>query len=122
MWAHQSVGVTPDIMTVAKPLANGLPIGAILCTERVAAAMAPGDHGSTFAGGPLVCAAALAVMDRVQAAGFLEDVAARGEQLRGGLRAALSSSPHVKEVGPGRHCSPCHGDSGGYTRPLLGSA
>jgi acetylornithine aminotransferase len=55
-----------------------------------------------------VCAAALSVMDRVQAPGFLEDVAARGEQLRGGLRAALSSCPHVKEVGPGKHCSPRH--------------
>lgn len=63
-----------------------------LCTysaEKVAGAMKPGDHGSTFAGGPLVCHAALAVMDRVEADGFLENVSARGEQLRAGLRKAL---------------------------------
>lgn len=57
--------------------------------EEVAGAMKPGDHGSTFAGGPLVCHAALAVMDRVEADGFLENVTARGEQLRAGLRKAL---------------------------------
>ena len=50
LWAHTFSGVTPDIMTLAKPLAGGLPIGAILVTEEVGAAMSPGDHGSTFSG------------------------------------------------------------------------
>ncbi|MBZ0276107.1 MAG: acetylornithine transaminase, partial [Anaerolineae bacterium] len=54
LWAHEATGVTPDIMTLAKPLAGGLPIGAILMTERVASAMHPGEHGTTFAGGPFV--------------------------------------------------------------------
>lgn len=56
----------PDMMTLAKPLAGGLPIGAVLVTERVASSISAGDHGSTFAGGPLVCHAALAVLDRIQ--------------------------------------------------------
>ncbi len=51
LWAHTASGVTPDVMILAKPLAGGLPIGAVLCTERVAGVMKPGDHGSTFAGG-----------------------------------------------------------------------
>ena len=66
LWAHEAYDVKPDIMTLAKPLAGGLPIGAVLVTERVASSIAAGDHGSTFAGGPLVCHAALAVLDRIQ--------------------------------------------------------
>ena len=92
------MGVEPDIMTVAKPLAGGLPIGAVLCTDDVASAMAPGDHGSTFAGGPLVCHAANAVYDRVTSPGFIEAVKERGEQLRAGLREKLAENEHVVEV------------------------
>jgi acetylornithine aminotransferase len=66
LWAHEAYDVKPDIMTLAKPLAGGLPIGAVLVTEKVASSIAAGDHGSTFAGGPLVCHAALAVLDRIQ--------------------------------------------------------
>ncbi len=98
LWGHQSVGVTPDVMTVAKPLAGGLPVGAVLCTAEVAEAMAPGDHGSTFAGGPLVCAAANAVYDRVTSPGFMENVRERGEQLRAGLREGLNAHANVVEV------------------------
>ena len=98
LWGHQSVGVTPDIMTVAKPLAGWLPIGAVLTTQAVANAIAPGDHGSTFAGGPLVCGAANAVFDRVNSPGFMENVVKRGEQLRSGLRAKLEGCDRVKEV------------------------
>ncbi|RVW24709.1 Acetylornithine aminotransferase, mitochondrial [Vitis vinifera] len=64
LWAHESYGVFPDIMTLAKPLAGGLPIGAVLVTEQVASAVNFGDHGSTFAGSPLVCNAALAVLKK----------------------------------------------------------
>ncbi len=86
LWAHQLSGVMPDIMTLAKPLAAGLPVGAVLCTEPVATAMQPGDHGSTFAGGPVVMAAALAVLDRVNTAEFLQQVTEAGAYLRAGLR------------------------------------
>lgn len=82
LWAHELYGVTPDIMTLAKPLANGLPIGAVLVTERVAAVLQPGDHGSTFAGGPLVCRAGMVVFDRVNQPAFLDAVAAKGQYLK----------------------------------------
>ena len=98
LWGHQSVGVEPDIMTVAKPLAGGLPIGAVLMTQEVADAMKPGDHGSTFAGGPLVCHAANAVYDKVSDPAFMANVVARGEQLRAGLREALKADARVVEV------------------------
>ncbi|RMG93044.1 MAG: aspartate aminotransferase family protein, partial [Chloroflexi bacterium] len=65
LWAHEAYDVTPDIMTLAKPLAGGLPIGVALMTQAVADVVQPGDHGSTFAGGPLVCRAAQVVFDRI---------------------------------------------------------
>ncbi len=74
LWAHEAYGVTPDMMTLAKPLAGGLPIGATLVTQTVADVIKPGDHGSTFAAGPLVCAAANVVVERVRQAAFLAQV------------------------------------------------
>ena len=74
LWAYESYGVTPDIMTLAKPLAGGLPIGATLVTQAIANAIQPGDHGSTFAAGPLVCRAAEVVFDRVSQPQFLAQV------------------------------------------------
>lgn len=82
LWAHEAYGVTPDIMTLAKPLGGGLPIGATLLTQKVADAIQAGDHGSTFAAGPLVCAAANVVFDRVNRPEFLAKVAETGAYLR----------------------------------------
>lgn len=96
LWAHEAYGLAPDIMTLAKPLANGLPIGAILVTEKVAAAVGPGDHGSTFAAGPVVCAAAEVVFDRVSQPEFLAAVAENGAYLRRRLREL--ANPHIVEV------------------------
>ncbi|HET98717.1 MAG TPA: acetylornithine transaminase [Desulfurivibrio alkaliphilus] len=79
--AHEQLGVTPDIMTLAKGLGNGLPIGAMLAGERVAAAFTPGSHASTFGGNPVACAAALATLRVLLAPGFLAAVAAKGEYL-----------------------------------------
>jgi acetylornithine aminotransferase len=105
LWAHEHYGVEPDMMTLAKPLAGGLPIGAVLVKERVAAAMKPGDHGSTFAGNPLVCHAAKAVVDIISEPSFLQAVTDKGERLRSGLREALKDDPRVKEVrGKGLIC------------------
>ncbi|KAI5057595.1 hypothetical protein GOP47_0027610 [Adiantum capillus-veneris] len=98
LWAHEAYEVEPDVLTVAKPLAGGLPIGAVLVKEAVASTIEFGDHGSTFAGGPLVCHAALAVLDRIQEPGFLENVAKHGHLLRSLLCEKLGSNPHVKEV------------------------
>lgn len=96
LWAHQAYGVTPDIMTLAKPLANGLPIGAILATEDVAGVIQPGDHGSTFAANPLVCHVACTVFDIVSHPDFLARVRTNGEYLLSGLRAL--AAPQVTEV------------------------
>ncbi len=82
LWAHEWYGVEPDIMTLAKPLAGGLPIGATLVTDEVAAAIKPGDHGSTFAAGPLVTAAANVVFDRVSQPEFLKQVQENGAYLK----------------------------------------
>jgi len=98
LWAHQGYGITPDMMTLAKPLAGGLPIGAILLTQAVANAAEPGDHGSTFAGGPLVCSVAGAVFNHVSAPTFLNQVAAKGEYLAQKLRKKVAASPLIKEV------------------------
>ena len=86
MWGWEDSGVRPDVMTVAKGLGGGLPIGACLASPELADTLQPGDHGSTFAGGPVVAAGANAVLDVVSAGGFLDGVRERGEQLATGLR------------------------------------
>lgn len=78
--------------------AGGLPIGALLVKQHVADAMKPGDHGSTFAGSPLVCHAALTVLDIISQQSFLEEVVSKGERLREGLRKSLGSNSHVQEI------------------------
>nr|CAD1841921.1 unnamed protein product [Ananas comosus var. bracteatus] len=98
LWAYETFGVEPDIMTLAKPLANGLPIGAVLVTEMVSSAIASGDHGSTFAGSPLVCHAALAVLDKIQEPSFLDSVRNKGLYLKELLTKKLEGNPHVKAV------------------------
>lgn len=82
LWAHETFGVTPDMMTLAKPLAGGLPIGAALVTQKVADVMQPGDHASTFAAGPLVCTAANVVFDQVSRPQFLQQVQENGAYLQ----------------------------------------
>jgi acetylornithine/N-succinyldiaminopimelate aminotransferase len=85
-WAHQQLGVMPDVMTVAKGLGGGLPVGACVTSPETADVLGPGDHGSTFAGGPVIAAAANTVLEIVGANGFLADVRERGDQLAEGLR------------------------------------
>jgi acetylornithine/N-succinyldiaminopimelate aminotransferase len=94
LWAYQHAGVVPDALTVAKALGGGLPIGALVTGERLADVFAPGDHGSTFAGGPVQCAAGLAVLDVIDDASLLERVRGLGER----LRHALAELPGVVEV------------------------
>ena len=84
-------------MTVAKPLANGLPIGAVLMKQKVADVMAPGDHGSTFAGGRSY-ARRRTVFDRITAPGFLANVTARGEELNLRSPPLLADHPRLREV------------------------
>ncbi len=87
LWAHEWPGVMPDIMTLAKPLAGGLPIGATLVTEPIAESIVVGDHGSTFAGGPLICSVACAVFDELSRPELLQSVKQNGKQLSAGLLA-----------------------------------
>lgn len=81
LWAHEHEDVTPDIMTLAKPLAGGLPIGAILTSNAVAEHLHPGDHGSTFAGGAFIVSVAQHVFDRVSDPAFLQQVRTTGDYL-----------------------------------------
>lgn len=85
-------------MTLAKPLAGGLPIGAVLMKQHVADVMQPGDHGTTFAGGPLVMHVADTVLNIINKPTFLSEVRRKGEKLRKDLRLALAGNPHVTEV------------------------
>lgn len=98
LWAHEVFGVYPDVMTLAKPLAGGLPIGAVLLTERVASSISFGDHGSTFAGSPLVCSAAIAVLDKISKPRFLAGVSKKGQYFKDLLVEKLGRNPHVKEI------------------------
>ena len=86
LFAHQGMGVTPDIMTLAKGLGGGVPIGALLTTEKLAATLGPGTHGTTFGGNPLVCAAGLAVTKIVSAKAFLKRVQRAGNYLKKELK------------------------------------
>jgi acetylornithine/N-succinyldiaminopimelate aminotransferase len=83
--AYQHYGIQPDITTLAKPLAGGLPLGAMLCTDEVASAMQPGLHGTTFGGGPLACAVAIAVIDTLKSENMLAHIQDVGGYFRGQL-------------------------------------
>ncbi|MDT3398443.1 acetylornithine transaminase [Streptomyces sp. B1866] len=84
---HQAQGVEPDVVTLAKGLGGGLPIGAVLAFGPAAGLLTPGQHGSTFGGNPVACAAALAVLDTIEADGLLDRVKRAGERLREGVEA-----------------------------------
>jgi predicted acetylornithine/succinylornithine family transaminase len=85
LWAYEGIGVRPDAITVAKALGGGLPIGALVTTPELRGVLAPGDHGSTFAGGPVVARAALAALEIVSDDALLASVRDLGERFRAGL-------------------------------------
>ncbi len=94
LWAYEQVGVVPDALTTAKALGGGLPIGALITGARLADIFAPGDHGSTFAGGPTIAAAALASLEVIEDPLLLAGVREHGA----GLAAGLQELPHVLSV------------------------
>ena len=94
LWAYEQTGVRPDAITTAKALGGGLPIGALVTGERLADVLRPGDHGSTFAGGPVVAAAALVALELTAEESLLERVRELGRELAEGL----ALLPHVREV------------------------
>ncbi|MGB1111353.1 MAG: aminotransferase class III-fold pyridoxal phosphate-dependent enzyme, partial [Gammaproteobacteria bacterium] len=88
----------PDVMTLAKALGNGVPIGACLAGGKAAKLMAPGNHGSTFGGNPLACAAANAVLDVIESGNLLKRAATLGERMRSRFHAAMDSMPEVRDI------------------------
>ncbi len=95
LFAYEQLGVTPDIMTLAKALGNGLPIGAMLTTKEIGAEFIPGTHASTFGGNPVVCAAGIATLNIMLEDGFLKSVSKKGEYLAGRLQEIADSHPDI---------------------------
>jgi len=98
LFAHQHAGVTPDILTLAKPLGGGIPMGATLLREEHAGALQVGDHGSTFGGNPVAAAASMVVLDKLTSEGFLDDIAKRGDFFARALKKLQRRYAQVKEV------------------------
>jgi len=98
LFAYEHFGVTPDIMTLAKALAGGAPIGTMLAKDKFATAFVPGTHGSTFGGNPLVCAAAIATVRTILEDGLLNRCEEIGEYLTGELETLVKKYPFAKEV------------------------
>ena len=97
-FGFQHSGIVPDVITLAKALGNGVPIGACLARGAAAQVFQPGNHASTFGGNPLACSAALAVLDTIESEGLIARAAALGERIRNGLRTALENTAGVREV------------------------
>jgi acetylornithine/N-succinyldiaminopimelate aminotransferase len=98
LFSHQHEGVSPDIMTLAKALANGMPVGAMLTTDKVAEAFSPGSHASTFGGTPLVTAVGLEVFRQISSAFFLEEVQKVGKYFQQRLTALMEKYAFIREV------------------------
>jgi acetylornithine/N-succinyldiaminopimelate aminotransferase len=97
LYAHEHYGIEPDIMATAKGIGGGFPLGACLATEKAAAGMVIGTHGSTYGGNPLAMAAGQAVLDVIQQPGFLDHVTRMGERLRGALEQMIPNHDHLFE-------------------------
>jgi acetylornithine/N-succinyldiaminopimelate aminotransferase len=97
-FAYQKFSSKPDIVLIAKPLAAGLPLGAILASEAVASRVSPGMHGTTFGGGPLVCATALEFLETVESEKLLENIRARSAELREGLTKLAAKFDFIREI------------------------
>jgi acetylornithine/N-succinyldiaminopimelate aminotransferase len=98
LFAYENSGVHPDIMTLAKAMGNGFPVGAMLATDKVAAAFQPGNHASTFGGTPLAMAACIAVFEAIQAEGTLANCRRIGAYFLDRLRLLQEYYPQIKDV------------------------
>ena len=98
LFAYEQIGVEPDMLTLAKPIAGGLPMGAVLLTDRIAATMNAGDHGTTFGGGPFVASVALHVLERVADASLLTHVKSEGAWIGSELRAIADRTGRVRSI------------------------
>ncbi len=102
LFAHEWAGITPDVMSAAKGIGGGFPLGAVLAKEFVAKHLVPGTHGTTYGGNPLACAAGNAVLDVMLEPGFLDAVVAKGKRLRAGLDAIVREGPSVFDEARGQ--------------------
>lgn len=98
LWNYEQSGVTPDILTLAKPLGGGLPLGATLCTDAIAQAISPGNHGTTFGGNPVACAAGLATINVINKKSFLNNITKMSAYLVKKLDALRKKVPSIKEI------------------------
>ena len=102
MWAFEHAGIVPDVVVVAKAIANGLPLSAIVSSRALQERWGRGAHGSTYGGNPVACAAGLAVLETIADEGLLQNAVARGAELRAGLERIASEDDRVGDVrGPG---------------------
>ena len=102
MWAFEQSGIVPDIVTVAKAIANGLPLAAIVASSELMRRWGVGAHGSTYGGNPVACAAGVAVLETIHEEGLVANAAARGAELKAGLQAIAAEDPRIGDVrGPG---------------------
>ena len=97
-FAHQHAGIKPDVMTLAKGLGSGVPIGACLAAGKAVGVFKPGNHGSTFGGNPLACVAALTTLDVIEQDGLMQHAASLGDTIRNGFRTALLGVGGVKDI------------------------
>ncbi len=98
LWNYEQHKVVPDLMAVAKPLGGGLPLGALVCSEKIALAISPGNHGTTFGGNPVACALGCEVLNIVSKKAFLLNVRALGAYLKEKLNALAGKYPVIREV------------------------
>ena len=102
MWGFEHAGIVPDVVCIAKAIANGLPLSAIAARREIQRRWGKGAHGSTYGGNPVACAAALAVLDTIEGEGLVANAAARGADLRAGLDRLAAEDERIGDVrGPG---------------------
>lgn len=97
-FAHQYEHIHPDVMTLAKALGNGVPIGACLAKGQAAEVLAPGNHGTTFGGNPLACAAGLAVINAMKTHNYIEHLQTKGQDIQQRFKSALADNPHIVNI------------------------
>ena len=97
-FAFQHYGILPDVITVAKPIAGGIPLGAVLCTDEAARAIHAGMHGTTFGGGPLACAVAIAVIDHIEKTNLLAHATEVGDYFQAQLRSLATRHSAIVDV------------------------
>ncbi len=98
LWGYEHSNIIPDIMTLAKPIGGGLPLGAVLCNESVVQPLSAGDHGTTFGGNPLACALGVEVLKIISKKTFLKDVQSRGKYLKEKLTSLKNSYTCIEEI------------------------